>query len=207
MKKRVLFSVLLLCLLFTGCAKREAELPDSNTTVTIANRTVRFALPEGLDAEVSEELDGQVLQYRFTPMVYEFPDAVPSPSGAVWGYSGVIDVFSNAVDFCNDFDGDTITAVPSVWNHSTPVSEYGPVEGTDAPSYLFRESHDLYTPPEQQKLWDAGIYPEDTIPDGVEFWHIAFARPGEQTMVVFSLNCEVFSQDDAIALAKSVVIS
>lgn len=206
MKKFSLLSVLLLCILFTGCAKQEAEFPEANTTVTIMNRTVRFALPEGLDVKVSEDLDDQVLQYRFTPMVYEFPDVVPSPSGVNWGYSGIIDIFNNEVDFRNGFDGNTIVKTPIIWNHSTSVSEYGPVEGTDAPSYLFRECHDLYIPPEHQKLWDAGVYPEDTIPDGADFWHIAFARPGEETMVVFSLNCEVFTQDDAIALAKSVVI-
>ena len=207
MKKRIALFALLLCLLLTGYAGQEVAAPDANTTLTIADRTVRFTLPEGLEAEVSNELDGQVLQYRFTPMAYEFPEPVPSPSGANWGTSGLIDIFNNYMDFHNGFDGNTIVEAPFIWNHSTPVSEYGPVDGTDAPSYLWRECHDLYTPPEHQQLWDAGIYPEDTIPDGAEFWHIVFVRPGEETMVVFSLNCEIFTQDDAVALAKSVVIS
>ena len=54
MKKHILLFALLLCLLVTGCAKQEAAAPEANTTVTIADRTVRFALPEGLDVESSE---------------------------------------------------------------------------------------------------------------------------------------------------------
>lgn len=206
MKNRGLYFVLLLCLLLTGCTKQDAKAPEANTTVTLCNQTVRFALPEALNAEPSAELDGQILQYRFTPMVYSFPDALPMPSSSNWCYSGLIDIFSNAVDFFNEFESGKIVKAPFLWNHSTPVSEYGPVEGTDAPSYLFRETHDLFTAAETESLWDAGVLQENELPHGADFWHIVFARPGEQTMVVFSLSCEAFTQTDAVNFAKSVVI-
>lgn len=201
MKKFVLVSALLLCLLLTGCAKQETEVPDTNATVTIADRTVQFALPDGLEVE-SSKLPGD---YIFTPMAYEPPaDAAEAFSAPdIWCASGSAECLPNNANW---WIKDVLKAAPVYENHSGIVEDIGNIDGTSEPAYLYKVEHDLYSLGILMRLEEEGV-DIDAFAHFSESWCGLFGSAEDEYLTLFTLNAKSSSRDDAIALAKSVVIS
>lgn len=200
MKKYMLVSALLLCILFTGCAKQEAEAPEANTTVTIANRTVRFALPEGLEVESSALPE----DYIFTPMAYEPPGEAAEAFSApdIWYASGSVECLPNHASW---WVKDVLKAAPLYENHSWIVEDIGMIDGTSESAYLYKVGHDLYSPGILGQLEAQGVN-MDAFAHSSESWCVLFGSAEDESLTLFTLNAKSFTRDDAIALAKSVVI-
>lgn len=194
-------AVLLCAAALVACGTSAKETKNT-TALSLWNTTVTLDLPEGLEEQASETSRGQPLAYVFLPTVYDLPGDLADCSGAVWTNSGGMEQFGNLLDWENG----VIQTAPTLWNHTQILDEYGPIDGTALPSYLYRAEHDLFTAAEQAQLLGAG-YAEDELPGPAAFWHIVMAQPEEETILVFSLSCEGFTQDDAISLAKSVKVS
>ncbi len=201
MKKHILLFALLLCLLVTGCSKQEAAAPEANTTVTIADRTVRFALPEGLDVE-SSEFPGD---YIFTPMAYEPPTEAAEAFSApdIWYASGSVECLPNYAAW---WIKDVLKAAPLYENHSWIVEDIGNIDGTSEPAYLYKVGHDLYSLGILDQLEGQGV-DIDAFAHSSESWCVLFGSAEDEDLTLFTLNAKNFSQDDAVALAKSVVIA
>lgn len=201
MKKHLFVSALLLCILFTGCAKQEAEAPEGNTAVTVADRTVRFALPEGLEVE-SSALPGN---YIFTPMAYapadEAAEAFSAPD--IWYASGSAECLPNHASW---WVKDVLKSAPLYENHSWIAEDIGMIDGTSESAYLYKVGHDLYSPGILGQLEEQGVN-MDAFAHSSESWCVLFGGAEEESLTLFTLNAKSFTRDDAIALAKSVVIS
>ena len=90
---------------------------------------------------------------------------------------------------------DVLKAAPVYENHSGIVEDIGNIDGTSEPAYLYKVEHDLYSLGILVRLEEEGVDID------------AFAHFSESWCGLFTLNAKSSSRDDAIALAKSVVIS
>jgi len=159
---------------------------------------IRYILPFGLsetDYRESVGIAGGILlkpdAYECTLQEWTVPPEWTS-AGSIWKYylDGVI-----------EWDGDRISSVREINNHtSTQAIQF--LDGLCAPAYLVKSNHDLYTAPELEELRQKGIDPE-TVEITSEYWYVYFARPGEETGYVISLNAKNYTMNDIIAFAKS----
>lgn len=181
---------------FTGCATP----PAANTDVlTIHGTTVRFVLPDGLEAEVGDQYQDEILSYYFAPMAYTV-DETCSNTPITWVASGGIEEYNSD---CLVWDGDTIQTGTLMMNHTWIEEDLGPIKDTQVPSYLLRVGHDLYTAAGLGFLMENG-HDLSELELSSEYWTILFAHPEDETMLVFSLCTKDFTMDDAVALSHSV---
>lgn len=101
------------------------------------------------------------------------------------------------------FESGNLIRVSPPWNHSDFTAEPLSVAGCEAPALLIPVSHDLYTPAsleETEKLH--GPIPEKKRTS--RMWYVFFSKPDCDEVYTVYLNADLYSQEDAIRLARSV---
>ncbi len=132
------------------------------------------------------------------PDAYQTGESESAPED--WKAAGMVGKYYT--DFIVHWDGDRIEEVLSYSNHSWQ-EEGRSVDGLCAPAYLVKEFHDLYTMAELGEMEMNGV-DTDSLETTSAYWTVYFARPGEETGVVITLNAKNFTEEDILEFAKSV---
>lgn len=159
-------------------------------------QNISFTLPEGLTADSYDFEIGYSGGCLLLPEAYEEYEKDVTPPE--WVASGSI--FRFPTDMIT-WDGDTIERVDVYWNH-TNEEVLGSVPGMEAPAYMTKMQHDLYTAAGLSMLEESGEkIPEDTQS---EYWYIFMANPGDEFGYAVSLNTKNFEEEDILQFAGSV---
>ena len=161
---------------------------------------ISYELPEGLTESKYRASIGFAGGILLLPNAYEVYGDEDSWAPPQWMAAGMISRF-----YTEDlvvWNGNVIQEIYPFFNH-TGEEALGSVDGLDAPGFLQKCNHDLYTVSELDNLAEQGIHvpEEETTSD---YWYVYMAKPGEPIGFVISLNAKNYTSEDAIAFAKSV---
>ncbi len=101
------------------------------------------------------------------------------------------------------FKDGKLSEVNLPWNHSEFVTDFEVIKGTEASAIFVKVQHDLYT---YQEIEDAKAknqpIPEDK--QTISMWYVFFAQEGYDKSYSLFLNCDYFTQEDMLFIARSV---
>lgn len=166
------------------------------------NEWLSVTLPDGYSLgsyHANRGLEGGAL---ISPQAYEVYDwAVMAPEE--WYYAGFLGKISYAQDYFIFENGQLVDGEIHFWNHSS-VEKLGVLD-LDWQALMVHQNHDLYTASTAWDLVEAGIDIEqvDTTSD---YWYFFFAKEGEDTAYYLSLSQNLFTKEEAIAIAETVDI-
>ena len=195
--QRVIFLLVLGFLIGVGCRFSPppgAAVSGGDPDISQSAQPVSVVLPDGLELEDYCQEVGADEGYLLLPQLHSGGEGAPEE----WKMAGSILRFPAESII---WDGGSIARLQSLWNHSG-ADELGPLEGMTAPAFLIKAEHDFYTAEELGAMEAAG-----TDLGGVEmnctYWYIFFARPGDKTGYVLSLDAEKYSREEMLRFAES----
>lgn len=178
----------------TGTPPAGADISAFLTADFDILREISFELPKGLSMEPYQANVGYMGGRLFSPNVYEGESHTP----LAWMASGVVTRFD--ADHLLSWEDGEISDVLNYQNHAVITGVTQIFGYTDTPAILASEEYDLHTPSEMHALDNQGISYEPTS----SYWCLYIAREGASTGYMISLNQKNFTEDDILALAKTV---
>lgn len=155
---------------------------------------ISFELPDGLSMEPYKADVGGMGGRLFSPNVYEGESHTP----LAWMASGVVTRFD--ADHLLAWEDGQISEVRNYRNHAVITGVTQIFGYTDTPAILVSEEYDLHSPSEMYALDEQGISYEPTS----SYWCLYLAKEGASTGYMISLNQKNFTEDDMLALAKTI---
>ncbi len=171
------------------------------------NFTANIDLPQGYSLSPFYQYGGYGGCFYIEPLSYEL-NQVEEGTPFEWFYSGMIGKAPANITNITYKNGIPELSGVRIENHTT--ANYLEVIGLERsnnqwPAIMLEESHDLYTQAEIETMKEQGVDTSklDLVGD---YWYFWFVKEGADNYYVLSLSKKEFSKEEAINIAKTVII-
>ena len=166
------------------------------------NDWLTIDLPEGYPLGTYQAGLGIAGGALIFPQAYElYGDDVFAPQE--WYHAGFVGRIPDAVSYFIFENGKLTDGQLGWWNHSS--GERLGVLDLDWQALFMQYNHDLYTAAGIGWLEEDGV-DVSLIDTTSDYWYFFFAKEGEENAYYLSLSTKLFTEEDAIEIAKTVTI-
>lgn len=176
-------------------------------TLTDIFRYVEIDLPDGVKLGAYERLSNDIWNgCLFEGDFEELPHGEACPKA--WYGAGGIGMVKKEVYDVATFKNDKLEDVTVLTNHGGRVSEFETVEGCDMQAIIAEHAYQAFVGPEEEEYMKKHGLTKKQMKEieAIRYWYIYLAEPTSENVYLLYLNKHHFSKEEAIAIAKTMVI-